>query len=87
MATYKQAAQARTLIDRVRSLNNSARNTITNLSIIRNDLLSLGQADRDAVVQAVTDMGYDPIEIQGILGNWNVVFTTMNAEGIDGITD
>ena len=87
MATYIQAAQARKLIDRVRGLNNNAHRTITDLSILRSDLLSLTQADRDTVIQTITDMGYDPVEIQGILGNWNVVFTTMNAEGIARIAD
>ena len=81
-ATYEQAAKARKLIERVATLNNSAHNTITELSLIRGDLLALAQVERDAVVQAVADMGYDPAEIQSILGNWASVLTAMNAEGI-----
>ncbi len=44
------------LIHRVPNLNNAARRTIIDLLIIRNDLLSLGQADRDAEgIDGITD--------------------------------
>ena len=82
MALYKQAAQAQKLIDQVARESNLALRTVTTLGVIRNDLLSLGLTDRNIVIQAITDMGYDAPEIQTLLGKWNTVLAAVTAEGI-----
>lgn len=85
MATYERAAQANDLINRVARLNNQAHTAITNLSTMRGDLLALSAADRNAIIAAVGDVGYDATEIQSILNAWQAVLTTMNAQGIGEI--
>lgn len=82
MATYERVAQAKDLINRVARLNNQAHDAITRLSLMRGDLLALSQADRNEVIAAIGDVGYDAAEIQAILNGWQAVLTTMNAQGL-----
>lgn len=82
MATYEQASQARELIQQVASLNNSLVSNLSRIQAIRGKLVALSQAQRDIVIAAVQDMGYDPSQIQAILGQWNAVDTEANNQGV-----
>lgn len=82
MATYEEASQARELIRDVAGINNTLVLNLSKIQGIRGRLLALSQAQRDIVVAAVTDMGYDPSEIQAMLAQWNAVDTTANAQGV-----
>lgn len=82
MATYQQASQARELITRVASLNNQLITGLSQIQAIRSKLVALTQAQRDTVIAAVQDMGYDPSEIQSILAQWNAVDTEATTQGV-----
>lgn len=82
MATYQQASQARELIQQVASINNQLVANLSRIQAIRSRLVALSQAERDIVIAAVQDMGYEPIQIQAILAQWNAVDTAANAQGV-----
>ena len=86
MATYARAAQARELINDVAALNNSALSQITKLVDIRSRLTALSQAERDVVIAAVADQGYDASEIQSLLSKWNQVANTVTAQGLAAVS-
>ena len=82
MATYANAERAKELIHDVARLNNQGRDVIDRIHDIRARLVALTQQQRDTITAAVSDMGYDPAEIQTILGKWEQVWTTKEAQGI-----
>lgn len=82
MARYQRAAQARDLIQRVARLNNQAFTSLTALKAMLDTLAALAATPKLEVQAAITDMGYDPTEIQIMLTNWGTVFATMDGLGM-----
>ena len=85
MATYANAERAKELIHDVARLNNQGKDILDRLADIRARLVALNAAQRTSITDAVTDMGYDPAEIQAMLGAWQQVHDTMTAQGITAV--
>lgn len=86
MATYADAAQARELIQRVASLNNSIVSQLSAAMALRAKLTALTVPQQDVIRAAVRDMGYDDVEIVAILNRIAAVDAEANSVGLIAVT-
>lgn len=82
MATYARASQARELISRAASLNNTVIRYLEDAVGLKSKLDSLDATARQEVQDAVTDMGYSPSEIYDILTKLGGLKSDSDTRGI-----
>lgn len=82
MADFQRASQARDLIADTARLNNRALSALVQLRQIRDVLTGRTAEDRNEILTAVADLGYDAAEIQAMLNAWEAVNIEAIAQGV-----
>lgn len=80
MARFDDQHLAGRLIADLCRLNNRIISEVNELVDLRQQLVDLTTEERDRVVQAVQERGYDPTEIQTMLAEWLEIQTAIRGK-------
>lgn len=87
MATYQDAALAQKLIHRVASLNNQLVRTLADTMALRAELGAMTVTRQNEIRAAITDIGYNSVEIEAILARVAQINATAQAQGLAAVAE